>query len=1617
MEQIFRVLDFNVYNKKDNEDTSSDDEKISYIDNATFVIQMFGLNELGETCSILVENYKPFFYILVDDSWDLNIKNEFLSHIRTKMGKYYINSITECIFVKRKKLYGFDSGKEYKFLKIVFENMNAFNKAKNFWYTEYGKNEDGSNMNFYEDKSRKLLKKGYLFKNTYTQIYESNIPPLLRFFHIRDISPSGWIALPNKKTRCISESYKTTTCDYEYSIDYKNIIPLNNKETRVPYKICSFDIEASSSHGDFPIPIKSYKKLVTQMIEYFENVTLEITPAFCINIIKRIIHAAFGYEKMDTIDLVYPKKDVVPKNIEQLNLLIDKLLATQVRNINKKTVENINTIEKLFANITEENDDEEEYKKNYKQYTDKNATIIDIVCDKKFDRESKLNEINILFNSVLPRLEGDKVTFIGSTFTKYGEKEPYLNHCIVLNTCSPLTQIPNSVVETYNTEEEVLLAWKDLIQKENPDIIIGYNIFGFDYEFMFRRAEENNCAEEFLKLSRNINEVCGNKIRDDHGREYEKYKIEEASIKIASGQHDLHYIKMNGRLQIDLYNYFRREENLSSYKLDYVAGHFIGDYIKNVENGFTIKTSNMTGLTKDSFIHIEEIGHSVDYYDNGSKFRVMEVNKDKCEFTIDREIFLDSSKKVRWCLAKDDVTPKDIFRMTNGTADDRSIIAKYCIQDCTLVQNLMNKVDILTGFIEMAKICSVPISFLVLRGQGIKLTSYISKKCREKQTLMPVIEKSTNDDGYEGAIVLEPKCDLYLDNPVACVDYASLYPSCMISENLSHDSKVWTKEYDLSGNLVCEIGEKDKNGNFIYDNLDNYEYVDITYDTFSYIKKATSTATEKTKVGKKICRFAQFKEGKAIMPSILEELLAARKATRKLIPSEPDEFMKNILDKRQLGYKVTANSLYGQCGASTSTFYDKDVAASTTATGRLLLNYAKKIIEETYGDSEYNSSKYGSVLTKAEYIYGDSVANYTPIYIKVNNNIDILTIENLAHKYGNNGWTTCTEEGKQEKEVCKLTNIETWTEKGWTKLECVIRHKLANHKKMIRVLTHTGLVDVTDDHSLILNNGNEISPKDVKIGDELLHNKLPISPNNNNIISEEEAQIMGFFFGDGSCGEYNCPSGNKSSWCLNNASVELINKYLNLCKKVYSNFEWVIMPTLESSGVYKLSPRSGKYGSIVEFVREYRKKLYYEKCKIIPNEIMNSNEHIRQAFFNGLYDADGDKDKNGYTRIDQKNQISASHICWLGSSLGYSTSINIRSDKNNIYRITMTKGKQRKNPDAIKKILEIDYEGFVYDLTTVNHHFAAGIGNIIVHNTDSVFFTFNLQSKEGKPIRGKEALEITNELAQEAGHLASKFLKSPHDLEYEKTFMPFCLLSKKRYVGMLYEHDPNKCKRKEMGIVLKRRDNAPVVKDVYGGIIDILMKKQNIEEAVIFLKNCLENIVKENYPMDKLVITKSLRSGYKNPNSIAHKVLADRITARDPGNKPSSGDRIPFVYIHNKNKNALQGEKIETPTYIKEHNLKIDYSFYITNQIMKPVQQLFALVLEKIWIIQDKKRLLSNFKKEVTKLKNNSAPDKFESKLEQLKNKEIKTMLFDEYLRETNNEKSGNQSLVKFFKK
>ena len=243
--------------------------------------------------------------------------------------------------------------------------------------------------------------------------------------------------------------------------------------------------------------------------------------------------------------------------------------------------------------------------------------------------------------------------------------------------------------------------------------------------------------------------------------------------------------------------------------------------------------------------------------------------------------------------------------------------------------------------------------------------------------------------------------------------------------------------------------------------------------------------------------------------------------------------------------------------------------------------------------------------------------------------------------------------------------------------------------------------------------------------------------------------------------------------------------------------------------------------------------------------------------------------------------------------------------------------------------------------------------------------------------------------------------------------MPFCLLSKKRYVGMLYEEDPNKCKRKSMGIVLKRRDNAPIVKDVYGGVIDILMKKQNIEESIEFVQMKLQEIIDKKIPIEKLIISKSLRSFYKNPQQVAHNVLADRMGVRDPGNKPAPGDRIPYVYIYQTNKKALQGDKIEHPEYIKKNKIKIDYGFYITNQIMKPVQQIYSLVLYDIAAFRRKRR---NFEMKLETISQNcETDDQYHKKCQQLKDKEVEKLIFEKYLVINKNNQNNNRMITSFF--
>ena len=115
----FRLLSFHAEDKDLNDCNSDEWAKECQLE---YTIQMFGINKNGETASIIATDYTPHFYIKVKDNWNKKKREAFIGEIKRKIGKYYENSIIGHQFLKRKTLYGFDAGKDHKFIEIRFKN-------------------------------------------------------------------------------------------------------------------------------------------------------------------------------------------------------------------------------------------------------------------------------------------------------------------------------------------------------------------------------------------------------------------------------------------------------------------------------------------------------------------------------------------------------------------------------------------------------------------------------------------------------------------------------------------------------------------------------------------------------------------------------------------------------------------------------------------------------------------------------------------------------------------------------------------------------------------------------------------------------------------------------------------------------------------------------------------------------------------------------------------------------------------------------------------------------------------------------------------------------------------------------------------------------------------------------------------------------------------------------------------------------------------------------------------------------------------------------------------------------------------------------------------------------
>jgi len=524
--------------------------------------------------------------------------------------------------------------------------------------------------------------------------------------------------------------------------------------------------------------------------------------------------------------------------------------------------------------------------------------------------------------------KGDPIIQIGVILSKLGSSLTE-KHIFVLDTCD---EIPEGIVHSFPTEKKMLLAWFEWIVEKDVDIMMGYNIFGFDEKYVWERCEQ-------LAIQGRLEIQQLNRLHEENG----EMKLEEKRLaSSAMGDNYLYLWTTPGRLRIDVYHYIKRGYQLGSYKLDDTSRNFLGEAVKAISEKVDCWQLSIGPTKQDlamgrSVVLLNDSGDSL-----CDKLSVITIADGSLCVEVPDDVLVDEVAK--WAIVKDDVTPNEMFKMHLGTSADRAVIARYCIQDCQLVLDLFKKLDIFNNAMSMANVCSVPVPYIFLRGQGIKIESLMFKYCYEREQCI-VVMAGSGDSGekYEGAIVLDPTPGFYTV-PVGVADFASLYPSTIISENISHDTLVWVKDYTAEGKLMVNQWGSDE-----YDNLPGVAYTDIEYDNFIDDPEDMRKAKRQIKRGIRVCRYAQDKIG--TIPQIVQGLLAARKAKRKEGEKEQDPFRKALLDAEQLAYKLTANSLYGQLGSGTFKVRLKPLAASVTAYGRKQIMFAKEVIEGQYPDA------------------------------------------------------------------------------------------------------------------------------------------------------------------------------------------------------------------------------------------------------------------------------------------------------------------------------------------------------------------------------------------------------------------------------------------------------------------------------------------------------------------------------------------------------------------------------------------------------------------------------------------------------------------------------------------
>ena len=888
---------------------------------------------------------------------------------------------------------------------------------------------------------------------------------------------------------------------------------------------------------------------------------------------------------------------------------------------------------------------------------------------------------------------------------RLGDPKSRKNYLLVLGLCD---DIPGSTVIRYDYEVDLIDGITDLIKETDPSLILGYNIFRFDLDYIDKR----------LKLYHRDLKPCG-LIKDQEST------IDSNSWKSSAyGMMTICSLVAEGRLTIDMYTIIKRDlaNKFDRYTLEYVSQHFLGRGKEAV-------------TPKQMFEYYKEC-----------------------------------------CDAKMSGDPARAGQASRKMGE----VGAYCLMDAILCIDLLEHLNTWIMLIELATIVLVSVMHIFTRGQQLRVQNQVYQFAYREDFVID--ERPGSKDGFAGGSVDDPIVGKYKN--LLIFDFSSLYPSIIRAFNICFTTLI-PPESNIPDEM-CHV-------------------------------LAWTETDEKTKEVKVFrYRFIRQEFFYGILPRICTHLTLERTKTREQIGPNNTKIQNIVLNQRQLGLKVSNNSIFGALGVREGRMPLPEGARSITAMGRKLKEIAANYVRENHQ---------GSAI-----VYGDSVAADTPILIKRNDQIEWVCIDDLCfHVHDPNQKTELNIEDY---------GYEVWSDVGWTKIKRLICHK--TNKKMYRIKTGSGCVDVTEDHSLLLPNGQEVRPWQIKVGQELLHKDLPII----------DTKIDWTFKDDGSK--------------LSNAMLYHLNSYDNKLNEKSDTIEEIILLPPYNDYVYDLETENHHFSAGVGRIVVHNTDSIMVDLHITdPHQCIEKGEKLAEEF---------------KSIFPQPLELTFERALSIGFFI----------KKKKYAGVPLFIAKLRKG-DWIERVpFDPEYE-----------------------NPNITLYKVNTTSKDGRTALGYVGIPVDVPIAGIRLEIGDRLdaLEIPEDsplakfkatITRDEQVIEHEIEGRKIIAGIPFEigGKPNLKDMLKKGIVLARRDNCVWVRDAYLKILlSILFDKPleytlNLVNEEIMAMMCRNN---ERIPFAKMIVTREIGSNYKAGSSYPLAVFANKM--REQGTVIQGGERIDYVFV------------------------------------------------------------------------------------------------------------------------